>query len=111
MMDATPRRTGVLANAARRVSVATVPALRVVRPAFGYGSPVGLGVAQATLAALLAFGATFLEARGFGAAFTVGAASALLVANGLLLVVWSDRDDGANVGSGHQGTNRGQTTE
>ena len=110
MMGATPGRAGVLAEAVGHVSLTTVPAHPVVRPAFGYGSPVGLGIAQAILAAVLALAASFLEARGWGEAFILGAASVVLVVSGLLLVVWSDPDDGANVGSGHEGANRGQPT-
>lgn len=110
MTDATRLRPPALAEAAGDVSLATGRIHPVVRPGFGYRSPVGLGIAQATLAAVLALAASFLETRGFGEAFTLGAASVVLVVSGLLLVVWSDPDDGANVGSGHQGANRGQTT-
>src|SRR5713101_5702625 len=109
LMGATPGRTGVLAEAVGHVSLATA-ARSVVRPAFGYGSPVGLGIAQAILAAVLALAASSFEARGWGEAFILGAASVVLVVSGLLLVVWSDPDDGANVGSGHEEANRGQTT-
>ncbi len=110
MMDAARRRTGVLVETAGPVSLATIPVHPVVRPGLGYGSPVGLAIAQATVAAALALAASFLEARGWGEVFTLGAASVVLVVSGLLLVVWSDPDDGAKVGSGHQGANRGQTT-
>jgi hypothetical protein len=110
MSDATRVRTGVLADAAGRVSRSTVPVHLVVRPGRGFGAPVGLLVAQATVAMVLALAVSFLQARGWGAAFTLGAASVVLVVSGLLLVVWSDPDDGTNVGSGHQGANRVQTT-
>lgn len=78
------------------VRLATVPAHAGVRAWPGYGSPVALGVTQATLAAGLALAVSFAEKRGVAELFLLGAASLVLVISGLLLVVWSDSDDGAN---------------
>jgi hypothetical protein len=54
-----------------------------------------LGIAQAAFAVVLALAGAFLEARGFGEAFILGAAGAVLLVSGLLLVVWTDTDTGA----------------
>ncbi len=61
-----------------------------------HGSPVELGIAQATLAVVLALAASFLQAHGVAGPFVLGAASVLLVVSGLLLVVWSEPDKRAN---------------
>jgi hypothetical protein len=82
--------------AAGHARLAIAPAQRGVRTRPARGSPVELGVAQATLAAVLALAASFLEARGVAQLFLLGAASLVLVVSGPLLVVWSDPDDGAN---------------
>jgi hypothetical protein len=54
---------------------------------------VGLGIAQALVAAVLALAAAVLKALGFAQGFILGMAGLVLVASGVLLVVWSDRDD------------------
>jgi hypothetical protein len=54
-----------------------------------------LGIAQAAFAVVLALAGAFLEARGLGEAFILGAAGAVLLVTGLLLVVWTDTDTGA----------------
>ncbi len=94
MKDAAPRHTGERADAVGHVSLATFPALPVVRAGLRHGSPVGLGNAQATLAAVLALGASFLKGRGLADAFLLGAAGVVLIVSGPPLVVWSDRDEG-----------------
>jgi uncharacterized membrane protein len=54
---------------------------------------VSLGIAQALLAAVLALAAVVLKALGFAQGVILGTAGLLLVVSGVLLVVWSDRDD------------------
>ena len=60
------------------------------------GSPVGLGIAQATLAAGLAIGAVVLGPLGLSQGFILGAAGVVLVASGVLLVVRSDPEGRKN---------------
>jgi glucose uptake protein GlcU len=54
---------------------------------------VSLGIAQALLAAVLALAAVVLKALGFAQGVILGTAGLVLVVSGVLLVVWSDRDD------------------
>lgn len=89
MKHATPRRTG---EAVGSVGLTAVAALGAV---LRHGSLLELGIAQAALAVLLALAGAFLEARGLGEGFLLGAAGAVLLVSGLLLVLWTDRDTDA----------------
>jgi high-affinity Fe2+/Pb2+ permease len=93
MKELASRRTRFQADAVGAVGVATVPARRLTSAGVGQTSPVGLAMAQATLAALLALAVAFLTPLGFAEGFILATAGLVLVASGVLLVVWSDRDD------------------
>lgn len=66
----------------------------------GHGSLVELGIAQATLAVVLALAAAFLVSSGLATAFILGTAGVMLVVSGVLLVVWSESDDRASIANG-----------
>jgi hypothetical protein len=93
MKDLASRREHIPADAVRPGTLAAVPANPMVTAGLGHGSPVGLGIAQALLAAVLALAAVVLKALGFAQGVILGTAGLVLVASGVLLVVWSDRDD------------------
>lgn len=94
MRDAVPQHAGGHADAVGRVGLAAVahPGLLA---ALRRRSPLELGIAQATFAGLLALAALFLERWGVAEAFVLGAAGAVLLVSALLLVLWTDQDDGA----------------
>ena len=85
MKPAPPQGTG-----AGAVGSAAVTALGGVR--VGHALLLELGIAQAGFAVVLALAGAFLETRGWGDAFILGAAGAVLLVSGLLLVLWTDPD-------------------
>ncbi|HEX4574927.1 MAG TPA: hypothetical protein VH158_07335 [Gemmatimonadales bacterium] len=56
--------------------------------------PQALWLAQTALALALACGAAFLTAHGASPMLALGVGGAVLVASGVLLVVWTDDDRG-----------------
>jgi hypothetical protein len=93
MKDLASRRSHLQADAVSPLDRARVPRPPILAPGLRQSSPVGLGIAQAALAAVLALAAAFLKPLGFAEGFILGAAGLVLVVSGVLLVVWSDRDD------------------
>lgn len=97
MTDTAARRTHARRGPVDRVGLTTVAAQPFVTAVPGRGSLVELGIAQATLAAVLALAVGFLTPSGLAVEFILGAAAVMLVVSGVLLVVWSDPDDRARI--------------
>jgi glucose uptake protein GlcU len=93
MKNQASRRPPLEVDAVGGRGLTTIPATVSATARLGQGSRLGLGIAQATLAAVLALAAAFLKPLGFAEGFIVGTAALVLVVSGVLLVVWSDRDD------------------
>lgn len=97
MTDTAARRTHAQMGPADRVGLATVAAQRFVTAVLERRSLVRLGMAQATLAAVLALAVAFLTPSGLAVEFILGGAAVMLVVSGTLLGVWSDADDRARI--------------
>jgi hypothetical protein len=104
MNDLASQRTRFESDAVGAVRLATVPAHPFVIAGLGHGSAVGLGIAQGTLAALLALAAALLGSLGVSAGFILGTAGLVLVVSGVLLVVWSDADDAVRIAATREAT-------
>jgi hypothetical protein len=104
MTDRAARRTHAQTGPADQVGLTTVASHQFVTAGLGHGSLVELGIAQATLAAVLALAAAFLKPWGVAQGFLLGAAGVVLVVSGVLLVVWSDPGDAVRIANRQGGS-------